>query len=154
MGYANIIPFTYIKSNFGTGFSGSETITNVAGDISAGTIKTLNYKNPINYAFAKIIVPISEDTSGATNYMNGSPQCHLELSSGGTTIDCGLILNYFVWTPASGFNYNHIIPLYTNIASSLLPDTTYTATIKDAKSLGNNLVVKRTYVEVEMFAVN
>jgi len=146
MGYAATIPYALIQSRMGGSFTNALTLTNAAADYALGTVVTIDYKQPINLAYAELYLPVCQDTSGALNYFNQAGGGYLLLDDGVTTKSAGFIWNYYMMAPANGFSVEQHVYLDVDLSSYLKPNTTYTCTIKDGQCVGNNLILRQPRV--------
>ena len=150
MGYASTIPSGISVSQTGTAAASFWALTNASVDYNLNTFKTLNYKQPLSYAFADLVIDGAKDTSGAENHLVTTWLGYVNLNDGASDKNAGLCSLWF-WTPANGYIGQVRIRLTEDLASFLKPNTDYAASLKDIGCVGNNLVLYNPRVELSMY---
>jgi hypothetical protein len=152
MGYASTIPFilSHVVKTEGAG-SDYISLHLLAENKTLDTIKTLNYHFPITNAYARLVCPVCQDNSGATNYLNPTAGGYIQLDDGTSTQNVGDITSYYCMVPANGITTEQYHPFWTNIAHYLKPDTSYTVIFVNAQAVADHLIIYRPRLDICMF---
>lgn len=154
MGYSSTIPFSLSRTVVSGTWQSFITVSTGAHDYQIADCVTMDYHFPITHAYAEVVIPGRKNTNVADNYLTALNLGYLMLDDGVSTKNCGEYQHYSCWTQASDAVYGEFrIPLGTNIASYLKPNTTYDCWLKNATAVQDNLILFLPRVEITMYGV-